>query len=186
MKHLVLNLVFTHCLTRQTRLVNGLEENSDNEDLADELVDLKLDGNDLLAAIQTHVRGSGLQHPAPEEAAESQEAGSEAGNLPEHQAAPTRLYDMTMHMFGLSGAIWQQEDGIGNAAGEQRHEEMLRSAAEWDIDRDLALAAAKASGGSTKKEAASTGLIGELEPEVEAGGSDNMILGVYPFKGNLR
>ena len=59
-KRYVMNFVFTYCLPRQVRLVDGLEENSDNEDIVDELADFHLDENDLLEATRTHVRGSGI------------------------------------------------------------------------------------------------------------------------------
>jgi hypothetical protein len=166
---LVLNFVFTHCLPRETRLVNGLEENSDNEDMTDELTDFKLEGDDLLAAIQTHVRGSGLKDPEAEEAIEAQAEGNEAENAPEQAGEPTKLYDMTMRMFGLSRAIWQQGDGFRNEAAQQRHSAMLCNAAACNIDPAAALAAAKRSAKQAKKDARSTGLIGALEPELEAG-----------------
>ena len=57
-KQLVMNHVFTYCLPRQTRLVGGLEENSDNEDITDDCASIALDEEDLLEATLTHVRGS--------------------------------------------------------------------------------------------------------------------------------
>lgn len=168
-KRLVMNFVFTYCLPRQMRLVDGLAENSDNEDIEDELVDFHLDGDDLLAATRTHVRGSGLKAVEEENVAESQEeAGSQAEQAQE-PAAPTLLYDMTMHMFELSNAIWREDDRGDNLAAQQRHEEMLRSAAASDINRDAALRAAKKSSDSKKKALKGTGLIGALDPELEAG-----------------
>ena len=76
---------------------------------------------------------------------------------------------MTMHMFELSNAIWREDDRGDNLAAQQRHEEMLRSAAASDINRDAALRAAKKSSDSKKKALKGTGLIGALDPELEAG-----------------
>ena len=58
-KTLTLNFIFTYCLPRQLALTDGLEENSDNEGLVDDLEDLDLDEDELLEATATFVRGSG-------------------------------------------------------------------------------------------------------------------------------
>ena len=176
-KRLVLNFVFTHCLPRQTRLIGGLEENSDNEDLADDLVDFKLEENDLLQATLTHVRGSGCEDAEADEAEEDFQV--EEGEGPEEErasqgqegAAPTRLYDMTMDMFRLSGAIWQNcdDDEGGNEATRQNYEETVQRIAANAPDDDVALEAARASS-KPADDAARTGLIGEVGAELEAGG----------------
>ena len=166
-KRQVLNFVFAFCLPRQLRPTDGLEENSGNEDMEDELVDFHLEGDDLLAATRTHVRGNGLKPTEDEDGIDSQaEEAQEAA-----AAAPTtRLYDMTMHMFGLSSAIWQGPSSSTNEVAYQCHEEMLHSAGAADIDRVLALQAAKASRNSEKKAKKSAGLVANvLEPELEAG-----------------
>ena len=165
-KSLVLNFVFTHCLPRQARLVDGLEENSDNEDLADDLVDFGLSENELLEATLTHVRGSGLRDPAAEDP--STESEQEEDEEEQGPAAPTRLYDMTMEMFGLSGKIWQGEHDLGNDAARQRYEETKAQAAAHALDHDVALQAAKKSNKAANIEGGA-GLLGEHEGEVEAG-----------------
>ena len=165
-KHQVLNFVFAFCLPRQLRPTDGLEENSGNEDMEDELLDFHLEGDDLLAATRTHVRGNGLKPVEDEDSCDSP-----AEEVQEAAPAPTtRPYDMTMHMFGLSSAIWQGPRSGTDEAAYQRHEEMLRSAGAADIDRVLALQAAKASRNSEKKAKKSAGLVANvLEPELEAG-----------------
>ena len=165
-KHQVLSFVFTYCLPRQLRSTGNLEENSDNEGMEDELVDFHLEGDDLLAATRTHVRGSGLKPAEDEDSSDSQadEAQQPAA------AATTRLYDMTMHMFGLSSAIWQGPDRGANEAAARRHQEMLRSAGAADMDRELALQAAQDSRNSEQKTKTSAGLVTQvLEPALEAG-----------------
>ena len=159
-KRLVLNFVFIHCLPRQARLVDGLAENSDDEDMVDELVDFKLDDEDLLKATLTHVRGSGCGDPADGD--ESLAEG--ADDIDAEPAAPTRLYDMTMEMFQLSGKIWK-EDALGNDAARQRYEETLAGAV---ADDDAALQAARQSSRGAGSQEGSAGLIGEMGAEVEA------------------
>ena len=165
-KSLVLNFIFTHCLPRQARLVDGLEENSDNEDLADDLVDFGLSENELLEATLTHVRGSGLRDPAAEDP--STESEQEEDEEEQGPAAPTRLHDMTMEMFGLSGKIWQGEHNLGNDAAAQRYEETKAQAAAHALDHDVALQAAKKSNKAANTEGGA-GLLGEIEGGVEAG-----------------
>ena len=46
-KRMVMSFVFTYCLPRQMHSINGLEENSDNEDMTDELADIALEEDDL-------------------------------------------------------------------------------------------------------------------------------------------
>ena len=174
-KCLVMNFLFAHCLPRQTRLVNGLEENSDNEDLVDDLVDLQLEGDDLLEATLTHVRGNGNGDPGREDPLAAD--GTQHDKEPE---ATTKLYDMTMQMFELSGKIWLTEGkGTGNEAARQRHAEMQASAVRHGVDHDLALAAAKASDKAARAQEESTGLIGPAGAAVEAGGT--IAIQVYIF-----
>ena len=171
-KRLVLNFVFTHCLPRQARLVGGLEENSDNEDLADDLVDFKLEENDLLQATLTHVRGSGCEEAEEDEITNSVLAEEGAEEEPASQgqeaAAPTRLYDMTMDMFRLSGAIWQNGEEGPNEAARQHYEETAQRMAAASPDDDVALEAARASS-KPADAGARTGLIGEVGAELQAG-----------------
>ena len=165
-KCVVQNFVFTHCLPRQARLVDGLEENSDNEDLLDDLVDFGLSEDDLLEATLTHVRGSGLRDPGAEDfSGDSEQEEDEEEQGP---AASTRLYDMTMEMFGLSGKIWQGQDNLGNDAARQRYEETKAQAAAHALDHDTALQAAKTSSKAANTEEGA-GLLGEHEGAVEAG-----------------
>ena len=170
-KRLVLNFVFTYCLPRQARLTDGLEENSDNEDLADDLADFELDENDWLEATLTHVRGSGVMEDALDPADE--EGGRDEGeNLQEQGPAAnpaTRLYDLTMDMFRLSNAIWQRQEGAVEEAARRRHEEILERTATWSPDHSLALQAARDSDNSAKKENANIGLLGEGIAVAEAG-----------------
>jgi len=171
-KHLVLNFVFTYCLPRQARLVDGLEENSDNEELVDELSDVELDEDDLLEATLTHVRGSGAGDPIDEDTLDGDGACS-GGEDPQGQGPesnPTRLYDMTMEMFRLSSAIWQRQEGGADEVARQRHEELLERTAAWSPDHNLALQAARDSGNSAKKDGANVGLLGEGVAVAEAGG----------------
>ena len=171
-KRLVLNFVFTYCLPRQARLSDGLEENSDNEDLVDDLADFELNDNDLLEATLTHVRGSGVIDPAAEDSVDGDGACS-GGENPQGQGPevnPTRLYDMTMDMFRLSSAIWQRQEGGIDEAARQRHEELLERTAAWSPDHNLALQAARDSDNSAKKDGANVGLLSEGVAVAEAGG----------------
>ena len=168
-KHLVMNFVFTYCLPRHTHLVDGLEENSDNEDLVDELADMELGENDLLETTLTHVRGNGFGDPAAEDSLDAEgEGNGEENGQNQEQAGPTRLYDMTMEMFRLSSVIWQAREGSGNEAARQRHDEVLRQSAAWVPDHDLALQAAKASDNSAKVDETGAGLLGGIAAGVEA------------------
>ena len=145
-------------------MVNGLEENSDNEDLIDDLVDFQLEVEDLLEATLTHVRGNGIGDSGRDGPLAAEDgADEEAG-------ATTRLYDMTMQMFELSGKIWLAEGkGTGNEAARDRHAEMQASSDGHAMNHELALHAAKASdkaAASTDEEI--TGLIGPAGATVKA------------------
>lgn len=171
-KRLVMSFVFTYCLPRQTRLVDGLEENSDNEDVEDDLVDFTLGGDDLLQATLTHVRGSGRREQATEiNSCSDVDVDGGEGALAE-QADPTRLYDMTMELFGLSDAIWQREGKTSDPEANRRYEQLLKQVAAGDpFDHDTAKAAARASSkaGENASQTGKSGLIGRVDAEVEAG-----------------
>jgi len=168
-KRYVMNFVFTYCLPREVRLVDGLEENSDNEDIVDELTDFQLDENDLLEATRTHVRGNGIGQPvAAEDTFEAPEFSGDENPDEQEAANPTRLYDMTMEMFRLSGAIWQQQEEVHNEDARQRHEQVAQSAASWIPDHEVALRSAKDSDNSAKKDGTGTGILGEKVAAAEA------------------
>lgn len=162
-KRYTMNFIFTHCLPRQVRLVDGLQENSDNEDLADGVVDMVLNKEDLLEATLTHVRGSGRV---------AEEADCTQSDTDEEAEGRTKLFDMTMHMFGLSGAIWHG-DKVGDISeAEERLAALRRGDGAAEINHDLALQSAKASATAGDKGEATrkTGLLGATVPEIEAGG----------------
>lgn len=163
-KHLVMNFVFTYCLPRETRF-NDLEDNSDNESMADDLIlDYHLDDNDLLEATRTHVRGSGAVKDAALEDSLAHAANREAAD----NTAPTKLYDMTMQMFELTGAIWSRPDDVGNQAAKERYQDTMQQAASCELNHDLARQAAKASRDSAKEDE-NIGLIAEAGAKMEAG-----------------
>ena len=163
LKQLVMSFVFTYCLPRQACLADGLEENSDNEGIVDELVDLHLDEKDLLEATLTHVRGSGRGDSEDEGNTQSDAGGDEAGET-------TRLYDRTMDMFRLSGNIWLQGKGHGEAEAKARVDALQRGAGGAGIDHDRARQAAKESRNNVSKEGAGkNGLLGTAAPHIEAG-----------------
>ena len=140
--------------------MDGLQENSDNEDLADGVVDMALDEEDLLEATLTHVRGSGRG---------AEEADCTQSDAEDEAEGRTKLFDMTMQMFGLSGAIWHG-DRVGDISEAQERVAALRR--DTEIDHDLALQSAKASATAGEKGEATrkTGLLGAAMPEIEAGG----------------
>ena len=159
-KHMVMNFGFTYCLPREMRLKDGLQENSDNEGLTDELIDLVLDDEELLEATLTHVRGK---------AGQLQEGEDEAGYDDGEREVSTKLHDMTMQMFKLSDAIWHQQPGNVNDAARARHAELQHSE-DTVSDHHAAGKAAKASqskANANKHER--TGLLGDvaLEPRVQ-------------------
>ena len=93
---MVMSYGFTYCLPREMRLKDGLQENSDNEGLKDELVHLALGEDELLEATLTHVRGkAGRDQDDGGDESEGEDAGEDQGPL-----KTTKLYDMTMEMFG--------------------------------------------------------------------------------------
>ena len=151
-KTLVLNFVFTYCLPRELRLT---AENSDNEELVDELEDLELDEDELLEATVTHVRGSGVNED--EEEAEKREG---EGDLSQDLlAAPsTKLHDLTVHMLGLAASIWSGAGGGGNPEAQERHR-LMQKAAGSILDHERALRAGRA--GLKKTERQSAGLVGD-------------------------
>ena len=163
LKQLVMSFVFTYCLPRQACLADGLEENSDNEGVVDELVDLALDEKELLEATLTHVRGSGREDSEDEGCTQSDACDEET-------AETTRLYDSTMDMFRLSGNIWLQGNGRGPVEAKERVDALRRDAGGAGIDHDRALKAAQQSRNNGPKEGAGkSGLLGTKPPQIEAG-----------------
>ena len=170
-KRLVMNFVFTYCLPRQTRLLEGLEDNSDNEDLVDTLEDFILDEEDMLEASLTCVRGGDRQPENLAEQADTLTSDPEADDVEAEQQKPTRLYDMTMEMFRLSNAIWQQDHGVDNAVAQQRYQDMMEQAGSTIQDHELAKRAAVASRsqGSAGEDNSGAGLIGGVAVVQESG-----------------
>lgn len=166
-KRYVMNSVFTYCLPRQTRILDDVEENSDNESLADDLhLDFQLDEEDLLPATLTHVRGSGRKETAADDTlVDSAEADDP--NEAQEPAAATRLYDMTMDMFKLTDKIWQKQEDNRNTAAQERHMETLRRAAACELDHEVAKQAARKS--SKDGDKVGTGSIGLMGAELEVG-----------------
>ena len=159
-KRMVMSYGFTYCLPREMRLKDGLQENSDNEGLKDELVDLALSENELLEATLTHVRGKAGQDQGDDE---SDDAG-EGQEL----CKTTKLHDMTMEMFGISEAIWHKQPGAHNEAARARHAE-FEGSGDKIRDPNAAKQAAKQSQAKAKaNKDAHTGLIGDVKmPSVE-------------------
>ncbi len=159
-KRMVMSYGFAYCLAREMRLKDGLQENSDNEGLTDELVDLALDENELLEATLTHVRGKAGQNQDEDE---SEDAEEDQG-----LCKTTQLYDMTMEMFGLSEAIWHKQTGADNGAARARHAE-FEGSGDKIRDHNLAKQAAKQSQAKANaNKDARTGLIGDVKmPTVE-------------------
>ena len=159
-KRMVMSYGFTYCLPREMRLKDGLQENSDNEGLKDELVDLALSENELLEATLTHVRGKAGQDQGDDE---SDDAG-EGQEL----CKTTKLHDMTMEMFGISEAIWHKQPGAHNEAARARHAE-FEGSGDKIRDPNAAKQAAKQSQAKAKaNKDVHTGLIGDVKmPSVE-------------------
>ena len=168
-KRYTMNFIFTYCLPRQIRLTDGLHENSDNEDLKDEVVDMALDEEDLLEATLTHVRGSGRA---------AEKADCTQSDADEEADGRTKLFDMTMAIFGLSGAIWQEGQAGDTSEAQERLARLRADVGAAGIDHDLAVQSAKASAKAGDKGEASrkTGLLGATVPEIEAWGSHAIFL----------
>ena len=161
-KRMVMSFVFTYCLPRQMHSIDGLEENSDNEDMTDELADIALEEDDLLEATLTHVRGSGRQDPSAE--------GNNGSEVEEGEQ--TKLHDMTLKLFNLSGAIWTHSEMNNDAAAKKRYEELLEQVdAKGPFDHAKAKEAAYLSikQGEKRSKNGKTCAIGEVSAEVEAG-----------------
>ena len=138
-KRLVLNFCFVYFLPRSLQAQEGLEPNSDNEDLEDAAV--AFDEHDLLEATLTHVRG---KRKSPESENTLPESEDDDGN---GGGGGTMLYDLTMQMFHISSSIWLTE-GRGasrNTIAREAWEEMERtSGAVQDHEAVLRAAAASA------------------------------------------
>ena len=116
------------------------------------------------------MRGSGIGHAAAaDDTLEAPEISPDENADEQEAANPTRLYDMTMEMFRLSGAIWQQQEEVLNEDARRRHEEVAQSAASWAPDHEVALRSAKESDNSAKKDGACPGMLGEKVAAAEAG-----------------
>ena len=171
-RRLTLNFCFAYCLPREMHLKDGLVENSDNEDLEDELVDLALDEDELLEATMTRVKGNrrgkeqealGPNYQEPD-ATEDEEAAA---------GEPTYLYEKTMEMIGLSDKIWHRQAGYSNSAARARYEE-LKQAAGNVTSHDGALQAARNSQKKGEAKDNQTGLLGVAGmPGTEAGEGPN-------------
>ena len=159
-KNMVMSYGFTYCLAREMRLKDGLQENSDNEGLTDELVDLALDENDLLEATLTHVRGKAGQNQDEDESQDAEDG--------QEFCKTTQLYDMTMAMFGLSEAIWHKQTGANDDAAKARHAE-FEGSGDKISDHNLAKQAARQSQAKANaNKGTQTGLIGDVKmPNVE-------------------
>lgn len=159
-KRLFMNFVFTYCLPRQTRVLEGLEENSDNEDLVDTLDNFVLDEDELLEASLTCVRGGTKDTEKEPDQVDLQGSESECDDLAAGLGAgkTTRLYDMTMEMFRLS------------AAACKRYEDMMEHGGDTVHDHELAKQSAAASRKWDQANADSgrVGLIGDAGAVVQA------------------
>ena len=162
-KRYAMNFIFTYCLPRQARLVDGLQENSDNEDLVDGVVDMALEEEDLLEATLTHVRGSGRA---------AEEADCTQSDADEEVGGRTKLFNLTMAMFGLSGAIWHEGKAGDISEAQERVATLRGDVGAEGIDHDLAMQSAKASAtaGEKGEAARKTGLLGAAVPAIEAQG----------------
>ena len=160
LKRYVLDFCFVYCLPRSLQLQDGLEANSDNEGLVDD-VQMILDEDDLLTATATYVKGTGpgsATTTRPEAPAEEEQEGK------------TNLYNLTMDMFHRSDAIWgpsRQEAGDRDPALEQIAAGM--QAAGGVRDHALARQAAAASRRKEKAKASTQGrLIASAGPSLAA------------------
>ena len=159
-KRYVLDFCFVYCLPRSLQLQDGLEANSDNEGLVDD-VQVTLDQDDLLTATATYVKGTG----AGSATTKSPEAPAE-----EEQEGKTNLYNLTMDMFRRSDAIWgpsRQDAGGRDPALEQIAADM--QAGGGVRDHTLARQAAAASRRKEKAKASTQGsLIASAGPSLAA------------------
>ena len=169
-KRFTLNFCFAYCLPREMHLKDGLAENSDNEGLEDELLDLALEEDELLEATRTHVKGN---RRGKEPDAHGPDLHESEGTEDEETAAgrPTYLYEKTMEMIGLSDKIWHQKAGYSNSAACARHEE-LKQAAGNVTSHDCAQKAARSSQKQGEAKDKQTGLLGAAgAPSTEARGA---------------
>ncbi|CAJ1402349.1 unnamed protein product [Effrenium voratum] len=120
-KQFALNFCFVHCLPRELRPEQHLQENSDNE-VQDEGV--RFDKADLEAARATHVRGAGKL---------GSENFDEQDSEQEDAAAATRLCVMTKQMFDLSRAAWRKSgaDASPGQGAPAQNEQLDHNALAW-------------------------------------------------------
>ena len=159
-KRYALDFCFVYCLPRSLQLQDGLEANSDNEGLVDD-VQVTLDQDDLLTATATYVKGTGTSSATTK----NPEAPAE-----EEQEGKTNLYNLTMDMFRRSDAIWgpsRQDAGGKDPALEQIAADM--QAGGGVRDHTLARQAAAASRRKEKAKASTQGsLIASAGPSLAA------------------
>ena len=133
MKRFVLDFCFTYCLPREYELIDGLAENSDNEDIEND-VNFALDEEDVLEAVQTHIKGSQRARRGKHDQDEELDADKAVGS---------KLHDMTKHMFRLSASIWLEP--TKGAQREDAHVTIPMEGADAVVDHALAKKASQAS-----------------------------------------
>ncbi|WP_422020791.1 AAA family ATPase, partial [Pyruvatibacter mobilis] len=145
MKRLVLNFCFVYFSPRALELQEGLEPNSDNENLEDVLQ--PLDEQDLLEASLTRVKGKGKSR------------GNCEASSGEEGEAPALRHDLAQDMFRLSAGIFLPEDRGGKKdPALRRVRERMEGAAGAVVDHERARKAAAAS--ARRSQAAAVGGLG--------------------------
>ena len=137
-KRLVLNFCMTYFLPRSVQSQEALCENSDNENIVDD-ADLVLDPEDMEVATLTRVRGG--NGAAREETLPDEGEG-------DAEDKPSKLFDLTMQMFHISGSIWLAPERAGQAdeAVQARLSEILQAGQVQSHDRARKAAAASKKG----------------------------------------
>ena len=110
-----------------------MAEDSDNEDIEDD-VNFALDEEDVLEAVQTHIKGSQRARRGKHDQDEELDADKAVGS---------KLHDMTKHMFRLSASIWLEP--TKGAQREDAHVTILMEDADAVVDHALAKKASQAS-----------------------------------------
>lgn len=95
---MVMGFVFTHCLPRQTRFVDGFRGQFRQHKVEGEMVGFALDEVGLLRATSSHVRGNLKQHE-----------GNSCSDVDGNPNQPG------VELFGLSSAIRKKEGQAGEA-----------------------------------------------------------------------
>ena len=130
-RRFVIQFCMTYFLPRGMRCEEALCENSDNEDVADDL-DVVLGPEDLDLATLTRVRGAGSKAPDEAGTPTDGEEGADAlgmGMGMGTEGKPSKLFDLTMDMFRISGSIWLAPDRSGRAdpAAQAKLQQMLEA-----------------------------------------------------------